>query len=91
MGQGFEWVGFNKYRAWIKLICKQQKLYKINQNLLFFSGATKPVLDLSNNMRHVLVPADTKPGTTIYRLRASDADDDYPLVFRVDGKYRCFN
>ena len=50
------------------------------------SGGTKPVLDLSNNMRHVLVPADTKPGTTIYRLRASDADDNYPLIFRVEGK-----
>ena len=50
------------------------------------SGGTKPVLDVSNNMRHVLVPADTRPGTTIYRLRASDADDNYPLIFRAEGK-----
>ena len=48
-------------------------------------GTTKPQLDLSNNMRHVLIPSDTKPGTTVYRLRASDADDDYPLIFRVAG------
>ena len=32
------------------------------------------MLDLSNNMRHVLVPADTRPGSTIYRLL--DDDDD---------------
>ena len=27
----------------------------------------KPVLDLSNNMRHVDLPGDTRPGTVIYR------------------------
>ena len=30
------------------------------------------MLDLSNNMRHVLVPADTRPGSTIYRLLDED-------------------
>ena len=51
----------------------------------------KPVLDLSNNMRHVLVPADTRPGTIIYRLRASDADDDYPLDFKIYGERKGFS
>ena len=51
----------------------------------------KPVLDLSNNMRHVLVPADTRPGTIIYRLRASDADDDYPLNFKIYGERTGFS
>ena len=46
----------------------------------------KPVFDYSNNMRLVLLPADTKLGTVIYRLRASDADEDYPLEFTAYGK-----
>lgn len=48
-------------------------------------AANKPVFDLSNNMRLVLLPADTKMGTIIYKLRASDADEDYPIQFRVTG------
>lgn len=54
--------------------------------LAHHSAGTKPVLDLSNNMRHVLIPSDTRPGTVIYRLRASDADDDYPLSFKMHGR-----
>ena len=50
------------------------------------SGCTKPVLYLSANMRSVLLPADTKAGTVIYRLRASDADDQYPISFGVVGE-----
>ena len=49
-------------------------------------SANKPVFDLSNNMRLVLLPSDTKMGTVIYKLRASDADEDYPLRFRAFGK-----
>ena len=44
----------------------------------------KPVFDLANNMRVVLLPSDTKRGTIIYKLRASDADEDYPLSFRYN-------
>ena len=51
-----------------------------------FSGSTKPVLYLSANMRSVLLPSDTQPGTVIYRLRASDADDQYPITFNIHGK-----
>ena len=50
-----------------------------------FSGCTKPVLYLSANMRSVLVPADTPAGSVLYRLRASDADDQYPIFFRIHG------
>ena len=32
--------------------------------------------------------ADTNVGTTIYRLRASDADENYPLEFRIFGKLK---
>lgn len=46
----------------------------------------KPVFDLANNMRVVLLPSDTKVGTIIYKLRASDADEDYPLQFSAFGK-----
>ena len=46
----------------------------------------KPVFDYSNNMRLVMLPSDTKLGSVIYRLRASDSDDnDYPLTFSVYG------
>lgn len=37
-------------------------------------------------MRLVLLPSDTKMGTIIYKLRASDSDEDYPLSFRATGK-----
>ncbi len=48
-------------------------------------NAVKPVFDLSNNMRLVMLPSDTKLGSVIYRLRASDADEDYPLQFSAFG------
>ena len=44
------------------------------------------MLYLSANMRSVLLPADTQAGTVIYRLRASDADDQYPISFGVVGE-----
>ena len=46
------------------------------------AAGNKPVFDLSNSMRLVLLPADTPVGSVIYKLRASDADDEYPLTFR---------
>ncbi|KAG8287771.1 hypothetical protein J6590_030333 [Homalodisca vitripennis] len=49
--------------------------------LLVGTGANYPVFEATNNMRQVLLPADTRTGTIIYRLRASDADRDYPLTF----------
>ena len=54
----------------------------------FQSEAVKPVLDLANHMRLVLLPADTSLGTIIYKLRAHDADENYPLSFIAFGKLR---
>ena len=48
------------------------------------------MLYLSANMRSVLLPADTQAGTVIYRLRASDADDEYPISFGVVGRIFSF-
>lgn len=61
-------------------------LVSVAIHFIGLSDANKPVFDLSNNMRLVLLPADTKTGTVIYKLRASDADEDYPLKFRVSGE-----
>ena len=52
-----------------------------------YISAVKPVFDYSNNMRLVLLPADTKLNSVIYRLRASDADEHYPLQFTAYGMY----
>jgi len=49
------------------------------------ASANKPVFDVSNSMRLLMLPADASPGSVVYKLRASDADDDYPLRFRVFG------
>ncbi len=66
-----------RFVRWITLVLISGQLVRCN----------KPVLDLSNNMRLVLIPADTKLGTPFYKLRASDADDDYPLEFRAFGEF----
>ena len=50
------------------------------------AAANKPVFDVSNNMRLLLLPADTKMGTVIYRLRASDSEEQYPLTFKIYGR-----
>ncbi len=49
------------------------------------TSGNKPVFDLSNSMRLVLLPVDAGVGQVIYKLRASDADEDYPLTFRAFG------
>lgn len=50
------------------------------------SFASDPKFDPSTRMRLVLVPADAAVGSVIYRLRASDAEFDYPLTFELVGK-----
>ena len=62
--------------------------------LLFFlfllsssiTGCVKPNLYVSANMRSVLLPSDTAPGSVIYRLRAQDAEDQYPITFTIHGR-----
>ncbi|CAG7716939.1 unnamed protein product, partial [Allacma fusca] len=53
--------------------------------LIGFSTGNYPLLDVDTNMRIVLVPYDTPVGTTIYRLKASDSDNNFPLAFEVLG------
>ena len=50
------------------------------------SGCVKPNLYVSANMRSVLLPSDTAPGSVIYRLRAQDAEDQYPITFTIHGR-----
>ncbi|XP_063705343.1 cadherin-86C [Culicoides brevitarsis] len=45
-----------------------------------------PKFDASTEMRLVLVPADANVGTVIYRLRATDEEFDYPLIFELVGE-----
>jgi hypothetical protein len=49
-------------------------------------AANYPLFDESTRMRVLLVPWDTRVGSAIYRLRATDSDYDYPLEFDVQGK-----
>lgn len=45
----------------------------------------RPRFDTSTDMRLVLVPADAEVDSVIFRLRATDQDADFPLVFEVTG------
>jgi hypothetical protein len=49
-------------------------------------NANYPLFDETTKMRVLLVPTDTRVGSVIYRLRATDSDFDYPLAFEVLGK-----
>lgn len=49
-----------------------------------------PVFDYRTRMRVLLLPADLKPGSVVYRLRGTDAEFDYPLTFSVAGKFLSF-
>lgn len=45
----------------------------------------RPRFDTSTDMGLVLVPADAEVDSVIFRLRATDQDADYPLVFEITG------
>ncbi|CAB3363388.1 Hypothetical predicted protein [Cloeon dipterum] len=49
-------------------------------------AANYPLFDESTKMRVLRVPWDTRVGTVIYRVRATDSDYDYPLSFDVQGR-----
>lgn len=49
------------------------------------SKSVRPRFDTSTDMRLVLIPADAEVGSVIFRLRATDQDADYPLIFEVTG------
>ncbi|XP_043470934.1 uncharacterized protein LOC122504102 [Leptopilina heterotoma] len=54
--------------------------------IIGWSEGTRPQFDFSTDMGHVLVPADAEVNSTIFRLRATDQDADFPLTFDIYGK-----
>ena len=70
--------------AWVKLW-----IYSVSVWLLGFVGdvgGARPRFDTSTDMGLVLVPADAEVDSVIFRLRATDQDADFPLVFDITGK-----
>ena len=49
-------------------------------------AANLPTFDEDSRMRILLLPATTRVGSIIYRLRASDPEFDYPLQFNVNSR-----
>ncbi|XP_014250351.1 cadherin-86C [Cimex lectularius] len=49
--------------------------------LFGLAASNYPVFDVNTQMQLLLVPADARIGSVIYRLRATDSDRDYPLMF----------
>lgn len=47
---------------------------------------SRPQFDSSTNMGLVLVPADAEVDSVIFRLRATDQDADFPLIFDITGQ-----
>lgn len=48
------------------------------------SCANPPKIDISHNMRILKLPNNTRVGSIIYRIRGSDADNDF-ITFGVRG------
>lgn len=75
--------------------CEQQKMpsaegsFKVWIYLGFIVGLTRssrPRFDTSTDMRKVLIPPDADVDSVIFRLRATDEEPDFPLIFNVSGK-----
>ncbi|XP_046738432.1 cadherin-86C [Diprion similis] len=58
--------------AWIYFVCIWE-----------LAAGSRPQFDTSTNMGLVLVPADAEVDSVIFRLRATDQDADFPLVFDI--------
>ena len=56
-------------------------------SLLAIVDASLPSFDEDSRMRILLLPFSTRPGSTIYRVRASDPDFEHPLEFSFMSKY----
>ncbi|XP_055696679.1 cadherin-86C isoform X1 [Lutzomyia longipalpis] len=54
-------------------------------SLICYASAVDPKFDPYTRMRLILVPADANVGSVIYRVRATDEEFDYPLVFELLG------
>lgn len=55
-----------------------------------WAKGARPRFDTSADMGLVLVPADAEVDSVIFRLRATDQDADFPLVFEVTGNSLLF-
>lgn len=53
-----------------------------------WAGGARPRFDTSTDMGLVLIPADAEVDSVIFRLRATDQDADFPLVFEVTGNLK---
>lgn len=51
------------------------------------ASAIVPQFYEADKMSALRLPADTPVGEIVYRLRASDADRNYPLTFSIGGKW----
>ncbi|XP_063974782.1 cadherin-86C [Diachasmimorpha longicaudata] len=51
--------------------------------VLGMTRSARPRFDTSTDMGMVLVPADAEIDSVIFRLRATDQDADFPLVFNI--------
>ena len=54
--------------------------------MIGWSRTARPQFDISTDMGLVLVPADAEVDSAIFRLRATDQDADFPLIFDISGK-----
>ncbi|KAJ8674821.1 hypothetical protein QAD02_010607 [Eretmocerus hayati] len=54
--------------------------------LLSYAHAARPRFDISTDMGMVLVPMDAQVDSVIFRLRATDQDADFPLIFEIIAK-----
>nr|XP_031834415.1 uncharacterized protein LOC116427790 [Nomia melanderi] len=50
-----------------------------------WTKGARPRFDTSTDMGLVLIPADAEIDSVIFRLRATDQDADFPLVFEITG------
>ena len=56
-----------------------------------WAKGARPRFDTSTDMGLVLVPADAEVDSVIFRLRATDQDADFPLVFEITGNNEYYN
>ncbi|KAH0567452.1 cadherin-86C [Cotesia glomerata] len=59
------------------------KIWLYMNLVLIGTKSARPRFDTSTDMGNVLVPADAEIDSVIYRLRATDQDVDFPLVFEI--------
>ena len=85
--------GVAKYKQLINHLIKKIRNNELKPNsklpsiheLSFAYNLSRDTIERSYKYLNIST-ADTKVGTPIYRLRASDAEENYPLDFSIFGK-----